>query len=219
MTIARKKPSLIRNTIATLAAGCVALVAVAAGPDHADKMAHAKVGHEAPNFTLADLDGKKHQLSDFTEDGKIVVLEWFNPKCPFVVKHYREDTMTMNKLADKYRDNNVVWIRINSGWDGSKTSGVELNSKMAQEWKIKDPILLDETGKVGKMYNAKNTPAMAVIHRDGTLAYWGAIDDDRGGRNAGDTNYVDLALTALINGESVETAETKPYGCSVKYKD
>ena len=217
MTIALRKPSLIRNSIATLAAACVAFVAVAAGPDNAGKMTHAKVGHEAPDFTLADLDGKEHTLSDFAEDGKIVVLEWYNPGCPYVKKHYRDDTMTMNKLADKYRENDVVWIRINSGAPGKQGTGLEFNQKMAEEWKIKDPILLDESGKVGKMYNAKNTPAMAVVHSDGTLAYWGAIDDDRGGRNAGETNYVDLALTALINGESVETAETKPYGCSVKY--
>ena len=206
------KPSLFRKAAATVAAACVAFVAVAAGPDHT-----AKVGEKAPNFKLADLDGKEHTLSSFSEDGKIVVLEWFNAGCPFVKKHYREDTMTMNKLADKYREQNVVWIRINSGAPGKQGTGLDFNRDVAEKWEIKDPILLDESGKVGKMYNAKNTPAMAVIHADGTLAYWGAIDDDRGGRNAGDVNYVDLALTALINGESVETAKTKPYGCSVKY--
>ncbi len=209
-----KRSNLIRNSVASLAAACVAFVAVAAGPDHDHQ---AKVGEKAPNFKLTDLEGTEHELSDFTEDGKIVVLEWFNSGCPFVKKHYRDDTMTMNKLADKYRNQNVVWVRINSGAPGKQGTGLELNQKIAKDWDIKDPILLDESGKVGKMYNAKNTPAMAVIDANGTLAYWGAIDDDRGGRNAGETNYVDLALTALINGESVETAQTKPYGCSVKY--
>lgn len=207
----------LRNSVATLAAACVAFVAVAAGPDHAGNAHTAKVGEKAPDFTLTDLDGKEHTLSDFSKDGKIVVLEWFNPGCPFVKKHYRDDTMTMNKLADKYREQNVVWVRINSGAPGKQGTGLEHNREMAEAWKIKDPILLDESGKVGHMYNAKNTPTMAIIHADGTLAYWGAIDDDRGGRNAGETNYVDLALTALLNGESVKTAQTKPYGCSVKY--
>ena len=206
-----------RRSFATLAAACVALTAVAAAPKHAEHMHHAKGGEQAPDFTLTDLNGKEHTLSDYSADGKIVVLEWFNSGCPFVKKHYREDTMTMNKLADKYREQNVVWLRVNSGAPGKQGAGLELNREVAKDWQIKDPILLDESGKVGKMYNAKNTPAMAVIHADGTLAYWGAIDDDRGGRNAGETNYVDLALTALLNGESVATKETKPYGCSVKY--
>ena len=214
MTIALKKPSLIRNSIAGIAAACVAFVAVAAGPDHAPT---AKVGQKAPDFKLADLNGKEHTLSDYTADGKIVVLEWFNSGCPYVKKHYREDTMTMNKLAEKYREQDVVWLRVNSGAPGEQGTGLELNRQVAEDWNIKDPILLDESGKVGKSYNAKNTPAMAVINSDGTLAYWGAIDNDRGGRNAGEINYVDLALTALIAGESVETAETKPYGCGVKY--
>ncbi len=201
-----------RRSIAAAAAACVAMVAVAAGP--AD---HAKVGEKAPDFTLTDLSGKEHKLSEYTADGKIVVLEWFNSGCPFVVKHYREDTMTMNKLADKYRDEGVVWLRVNSGAPGKQGAGLELNQKIAEKWQIKDPILLDESGVVGKAYNSKNTPTMVVIHRDGTVAYWGAIDDDRGGKNAGDTNYVDLALTALINGETVATSQTKPYGCAVKY--
>ena len=207
-------PRSIRNSVATLAAACVAFVAVAAGPDHAHS---AKVGEKAPDFKLADLDGKEHTLSGFTEEGKIVVLEWYNPGCPFVKKHYRDDTMTMNKLADKYREQNVVWVRINSGAPGKQGAGVELNREMAQKWNIEDPILLDESGKVGKMYNARNTPAMAIVHTDGTLAYWGAIDDNRGASKAGKTNYVDMALTQILNGESVSKSKTKPYGCSVKY--
>lgn len=209
------KTKTVRNSIAAVAATCAAFVAIAAGPDHDHT---AKVGEKAPDFTLVDLNGKEHTLSDFSKDGKIVVLEWFNAGCPFVKKHYREDTMTMNKLANKYREQNVVWVRVNSGAPGEQGTGLEYNREIAKTWNIKDPILLDESGKVGKMYNAKNTPAMAIIHADGTLAYWGAIDDDRGAAKAGDTNYVDIALTELLAGESVTTAETKPYGCSVKYK-
>lgn len=202
----------IRNTVAALAAACIATVTVAAGPDHAHK---AKVGSKAPEFKLTDTEGKEHSLAGFTEAGKVVVIEWFNPGCPFVKKHYTDDTMTMNKLADKYRAQDVVWLRINSGAPGKQGHGLAYNKKMATQWNIKDPILLDETGKVGKLYNAKNTPAMAIIDAEGTLAYWGAIDDAP--RGTAKTNYVDAALTQILAGETVTTAETKPYGCSVKY--
>ena len=204
----------IRKAAAVLTAACLAFVAVAAGPGHS----HApKVGEKAPDFKLADLEGTDHKLSNYAEQGKVVVLEWFNPGCPFVKKHYRDDTMTMNKLADKYREQGVVWLRINSGAPGKQGTGAELNQKMTTQWNIKDPILLDESGKVGHLYNAKNTPAMAIINAEGTLAYFGAIDDDRGGKNAGKTNFVDLALTQILAGETVTKASTKPYGCAVKY--
>ena len=204
----------IRNTVAALAAACIATVTIAAGPDHAHT---AKVGAKAPEFKLADLNGNDHTLAGYTEAGKVVVIEWYNPGCPYVKKHYRDDTMTMNKLADKYRAQDVVWLRINSGAPGKQGAGLEFNKEIAQKWNIKDPILLDESGAVGKMYNAKNTPAMAIVDAEGTLAYWGAIDDDRRAKNAGETNYVDLALTQILAGETVSKAETKPYGCSVKY--
>jgi len=206
----------IRKTAAMLSAACLAFVAIAAGPGH-DHAAKVKVGEKAPDFKLADLEGNQHKLSTYAKDGKIVVLEWFNPGCPFVKKHYRDDTKTMNKLAEKYRDQGVVWLRINSGAPGKQGHGAELNKKIAAEWNIKDPILLDESGKVGRLYNSKNTPTMAVINAEGTLAYFGAIDDDRGGRNAGKTNFVDLALTQVLAGETVAKASTKPYGCAVKY--
>lgn len=207
----------IRKTLAAAVAS-VALLAVGMGPATDAAPGSAKVGAKAPNFTLTDLDGVSHSLSDYSgEDGKVVVLEWFNPGCPFVKKHYRDDTMTMNKLADKYRDQGVVWLRINSGAPGKQGAGLELNKQAAQQWNISDTILLDETGVVGKAYNAKNTPSMAVIGKDGTLMYWGAIDNNRGAAKAGETNYVDLALQQVLAGETVTTATTKPYGCGVKY--
>lgn len=201
----------------TAAVASLAVFAVGFGPATQAEPGSAKVGAKAPSFTLSDLEGNEHSLSDFTGEGKVVVLEWFNAGCPFVKKHYRDDTMTMNKLADKYRDDGVVWLRINSGAPGKQGTGIDFNKKVKSDWKIADPILLDESGVVGKAYNAKNTPAMAVIGKDGTLMYWGAIDSDRGGRNAGETNYVDQALAQVLAGETVKTPTTKPYGCSVKY--
>lgn len=200
-----------RKSLAALTA-CFIVTAVAAPASAA-----AKVGEKAPDFTLTDLNGEEHKLSAYTEQGKIVVLEWFNAGCPFVKRHYKDGAQTMNKLAEKYREQNVVWLRINSGAPGKQGTGLDYNKKIAEKWRMKDPILLDETGVVGKSFNAKNTPAMAVINIDGVLAYWGAIDDDPRGRKENPVNHVDLALTQVLAGETVTTAETKPYGCSVKY--
>lgn len=212
------------SRIAAAAAACLALAAVAMGPKEGKEgkegyAATAKIGEKAPNFTLTDLNGKEHTLAQYTEQGKVVVLEWFNAVCPYVVKHYRDDTMTMNKLADTYRDKGVVWLRVNSGAPGKQGAGLEYNREIAEKWKMTDPMLLDESGKVGKKYNSKNTPTMCIIDASGTLVYWGAIDNDSSGRKIGDVNYVADAIKQVLAGETVTTATTKPYGCSVKYAD
>jgi peroxiredoxin len=178
----------------------------------------ATIGEPAPNFTLRDLDGKKHTLSDYTDDGKIVVLEWFNPGCPFVVKHYEKpDQQTMNMLAKEYKGEDVVWLAINSGAPGLQGHGMDLNKQVSRDWNINHPILIDETGNVGRAYDAKTTPHMFVIDADGTLVYDGAIDNNRSRNTFGDVNYVREALEALTNGREVETQTSSPYGCSVKY--
>jgi peroxiredoxin len=167
------------------------------------------IGAPAPQFSLQDQDGKTHNLADY--NGKIVVLEWFNEECPVVVRHYKADTM--NSLASKYADKDVVWLAVNS------TSGKsnDANKAAAAEWKIERPILNDSTGQVGKMYGAKTTPHMYVIDKNGTLAYMGGIDNDQRGDKADKVNYVDKAVGELLAGNSVSEPESKPYGCSVKY--
>lgn len=181
-----------------------------------DADAHAKVGESAPNFSLVDLNGDKHTLSDYTAEGKIVVLEWFNPMCPFVVKHHDHNT-TMATTYAEFKDKDVVWLAVNSAKEGHPTGSHEANMKMAKEWNIAYPILVDQSGEVGKAFGAKTTPQMYVIDADGVLAYAGAIDDNKSAKKAGETNYVHNALVALVNGETVEVSETKSYGCSVKY--
>jgi len=176
--------------------------------------APAKVGDVAPDFTLKDTDGKDVKLADFK--GKIVVLEWFNPECPFVKKHHVTlDTMT--KLAKEYKDKNVVWLAINSGADGQQGSGKDANAKARTDYKMDYPVLLDPTGATGKAYGAKTTPHMFVIDKDGKIAYAGAIDNDRGPRKAGDKNYVKNAVDEVIAGKKVTDTTTDPYGCAVKY--
>ncbi len=202
-------------------AAAVAAAAVMAGFTTAEPMSKApvkaEVNEKAPDFVLTDLSGNEHRLSDYTNKGHVVVLEWFNPGCPFVQKHYRDDSGTMNKLAEKYKDKKVTWLRVNSGAPGKQGAGVETNLEHSEKWKMKTPILLDESGKVGKMYGAQRTPEMYVIDTDGVLRYWGAIDDDSGFRSIGETNYVEKAIEQVLAGETVGVMKTKAYGCAVKY--
>jgi len=174
-------------------------------------------GETAPDFKLKDTEGKEHSLADLTKQGKIVVLQWFNPDCPFVVMHYEKGASTFIELANKYKDKNVVVLGINSGAKGKQGAGVERNQKAIKDWKINYPILMDESGTVGKSYNAKNTPLTVIIGKDGKIAYYGAIDDGHDGKGPGKNNYAAKALDEILAGKPVTTAQTKPYGCSVKY--
>ena len=179
--------------------------------------AKAQVGQAAPDFTLTDLQGNETTLSEYTQDGKIVVLEWFSPMCPFVKKHYREDTMTMINLQGEFADEDIVWLRINSAKASHPSAKLEANQKTADKWGITTPILLDPTGVVGKSYGAKRTPEVYIIDATGTLVYHGAIDNKPDAAQPGDVNYVQNGLGELIAGNSISNATNKAYGCSIKY--
>jgi peroxiredoxin len=169
------------------------------------------VGDKAPNFTLMDTEGNKVSLSDYS--GKIVVLEWLNPDCPFVQRHYKAGTM--KKLATAYGDKGVVWLTINS----TNYMDAAANAKFKAANDLPYTILVDQSGEVGHLYGAKTTPHMYIIDGGGELVYIGAIDDDpRGNKGEPAVNYVAVGLDEVVAGNAVTTAETKPYGCSVKYK-
>ena len=176
----------------------------------------AAIGSPAPSFTLKDTDGKTVNLSDYK--GKTVVLEWFNPNCPFVVGAHGKDG-ALHDMGAKVVADGVVWLAINSSAAGKEGSGLELNKKTREEWKIGYPVLLDESGDVGRAYGAKSTPHMFVIDQKGVLVYRGALDNAPMGRLDGDKkiNYVEAALADLKAGKPIATKETKSYGCSVKY--
>src|SRR4051794_4736773 len=176
------------------------------------------VGSAAPDFSLTDAKGKAHELSQFK--GKWVVLEWFNPECPFVKKHYGSGNM--QKLQQEYTGKGVVWLSIDSsaaGKEGNLTADAA-GKKMA-EWKMSSTaLLLDQDGKAGKAYGAKNTPHMFIINPEGKIVYEGAIDSKPTANPADITtadNYVKAALDEAMAGKPVSNAVTKPYGCSVKY--
>jgi peroxiredoxin len=188
--------------------------------DTKEKKADAvKIGEAAPEFTLTDTDGKTHKLSEYK--GKIVVLEWFNPECPFVVKHHAESkkNMTFNKLHEDYNSKGVVFLAINSSASGKQGHGLELNKKMKTEYKLPFPILIDESGETGRAYGAKTTPHCYVINAEGKLSYMGAIDNNKHVDKAGDKNYVKMALDEMLAGKAVTEATTAPYGCGVKYSN
>jgi len=176
----------------------------------------AVVGQPAPDFELADADGTKHKLSD--HKGKLVVLEWFNPGCPFV--KYAHGEGPLKDMAAKESEQGVVWYSVNSGAAGKQGAGADASREGAKTFGMTNPILVDEDGTVGRTYGAEKTPHVFLVDTTGTLVYAGAIDNapmgevDGGGPKV---NYLAEALAAVRAGKPVATAETKSYGCSVKY--
>jgi peroxiredoxin len=190
-------------------------VAIAAAPisTHASK-----VGAPAPNFKGTDSKGAVHNLSDFK--GKWVVLEWHNEGCPYVKKHY--GGQNMQKLQKEWTAKGVVWLTILSSSAGQQghMEPAQANAYFAKQNAAPSAILLDPSGEIGRLYDAKTTPHMFVINPDGVLVYNGAIDDKPTSEQADlatASNYVSAALTEGMAGKAVTTATSRPYGCGIKY--
>ncbi len=186
-----------------------------ADPAHAA----ATVGQKAPDFTLTDTAGKTVRLSDFK--GKHVVLEWNNPGCPFVRKHY--DSANMQVLQKESAGKGVVWLAINSTETGHPDylAPPKLGQWMVAQKAAASATLMDETGSVGKSYGARTTPHTYLVAPDGALLYAGGIDSIPSARTEDiktATNYVRQGLNEALAGKPVSQATTRPYGCSVKYK-
>lgn len=179
----------------------------------------ASLDQPAPDFTLTDIAGKKHALSDYK--GKYVVLEWNNWDCPFVRKHY--NSKNMQGLQKRYQEKDVVWLTICSsapGKQGYYEAG-DHQKRLEKNHSNATAYLTDTDGRVGRLYGAKTTPHMFVIDPDGVLIYAGAIDDKKSTNPddvEGATNYVRACLDADMAGKSVKVKSSAPYGCSVKYK-
>ena len=175
-------------------------------------------GQPAPDFTLSDTSGKAVKLSDLK--GKVVVLEWVNPDCPYVQKHY--NSANMPALQKEFGGKQVTWLAINSTREGHSEfkSPQQMDAWMKKTGGAPAATLLDRDSKVGRLYGATNTPQMFVIDPKGTLVYAGAIDDKRSTRQEdvkSAKNYVRVALGETLAGKPVSTASTTPYGCTVKY--
>lgn len=203
----------------TILKSLLAVAALAAVISTTVRAAVAEVGQAAPEFSLTDINGKTHKLSDYK--GKTVVLEWVNPECPFVVKHYNKSG-NIPKLQKEATADGVVWLSINSGHPGAQGDfdAAKVKSWQTETGAAPSTYFRDQDGKVGKLYGAKTTPHIYVIKPDGTLAYNGAIDSIRSS-NAADIakadNYARAALASVKAGQPVAKASTEPYGCSVKY--
>ncbi|PZP54414.1 MAG: thioredoxin family protein [Micavibrio aeruginosavorus] len=202
----------------TLILPALALLAFALPAKAQTQSAGAVVGQPAPDFTGTDTHGKEHKLSDFK--GKAVVLEWTNPDCPYVIKHY--DSGNMQALQKEAVADDVVWLSIASSAETKEGfySPEESNKIMAEKNSAPTARILDPSGKIGHLYGAKTTPHMFVVDPKGTLVYAGAIDDNDSFKPetiAGAKNYVREALKSIKAGTPVEVATSKPYGCSVKY--
>lgn len=175
-------------------------------------------GGAAPDFKLKDVNGKTVSVADFK--GKVVVLEWFNPECPFVKAAHTKGSLV--SFAKKVTGTGVVWLAVNSGGPGKQGAGPEKSKAGVKSFNLDHPVLLDETGEVGKAYGATNTPHLFVIGKDGKVVYAGAIDNSPDGELGNPeggklVNHVEQALSDLAAGKPVRTPKTKAYGCSVKY--
>lgn len=201
---------------AVLVAGVLALAPGAgakekAAEEKAAEAATATIGEPAPSFELKDMEGNTRKLSE--DRGAIVVLEWINPDCPFVQRHYREGTMT--GLRKKYADRNVRWIAIATGETAANTDRLK---EFADAHGIDYPILLDEEGNVARSYAARTTPHMYIIDPKGVLRYMGGIDDDAEGHRDPRRHYTADALEEISSGKTISAPQTKPYGCTIKFK-
>ncbi|HXN27903.1 MAG TPA: redoxin domain-containing protein [Candidatus Acidoferrales bacterium] len=183
-------------------------------------IAAAKVGDAAPEFTATASNGKTVRLADYR--GKYVVLEWHNNGCPYVGKHYNSGNM--QRLQKHWTSQGVVWFTILSSAPGKQgyVTASEENDYLTKEQAAPTAALLDPSGDIGHSYDAKTSPQMVVINPQGVVIYSGAIDDKPTTDLQdvqGATNYVSLALEESMAGKPVKIAATRPYGCSVKYRD
>ena len=202
--------SLIRAALCLLAL----LVTCAMAPGEEEKPKRATLDQPAPDFTLKDTKDQPRSLSAYKD--RILVVEWVNPECPYVKRHYRQGSMQETYRRVKSLDKSIVWLAIDSTHSA--------NAGQIQFWierhRVPYPVLLDPDGAVGRLYDSRSTPHMFVIDTKGVLRYHGAIDDNALGTKKQEdvNNYVVNAVRQLVNEETVSPSYVKPYGCSVKFK-
>ncbi len=197
--------------VLALSVGCADPLAGAAEPTSAVAPARAEVGQPAPAFSLPDLDGTVVSLADHL--GKWVVLEWFNPDCPYI-RHAHGPEGPLRSMPGRWTAKGVVWLAVNSGAPGQEGHGVERNRAAVAEYGLAVPVLLDASGATGRAYGAKVTPTIYVIDPQGVLVYWGGLDNaPRGVVPAeGYRPYAEQALQDALGGQFLRASRTRPYG-------
>lgn len=215
ISLTRRNLGLATGMAAAVALSAAALIAFSASAAPA-----AEPGATAPDFTGTTTSGDEVSLSDFA--GKTVILEWTNDGCPFVQKHYADPPKNMQALQDRAGEEDLVWLQIISSAPGKQGHVSAEKAEEINAGRDASPthVILDPSGDIGRLYEAKTTPHMFVIKADSEIAYAGAIDSIPSAKVddiAKAENYVTAALDAVAAGEAVATPSEKPYGCSVKY--
>ena len=203
------------KSVAAVAAAAALAVFTPAGPASA-----VTPGQPAPAFKLSDTNCKTVSLADFK--GRYVVLEWNNPSCPFVMKHY--NSQNMQALQKSQPADKVAWLAINSTNAGHAEylPPEKLAAWFRQQDAAPTAILMDSRSEVARAFDARATPQMIIVDPAGKVIYNGAIDDKRSANPADvktSRNYVAAALNDALGGMPVATASTTPYGCTIKYPD
>lgn len=178
-----------------------------------------EIGQPAPDFSVVDTQGQVHSLSDFA--GQTVVLEWTNHDCPFVVKHYRPGNM-QNQQRVAREEHDAIWLTIISSREGEQghVSPEQADELTTSRNAFPTAVLLDESGDMGRAYDARVTPHMYIIDADGILRYMGGIDSNPSANSddiPGATQYVMVALEEMAAGQPISNPVTRPYGCTIKY--
>jgi peroxiredoxin len=215
MTLASKRNLIIGGAAVLVAGALGAAVVLNSGP----ALAAVETGAQAPAFAVQDATGATRTLAEFS--GRTVILEWTNHGCPYVRKHY--DAGAMQALQRETTADGVVWLQVISSAPGEQghLDGPGARARVQSDNAAPTATLLDASGEVGRAYGARTTPHMFIISPGGVVLYQGAIDDRPSARPStleGATNYVRAALADIAAGRSVQTPETTPYGCAVKYR-
>lgn len=197
-----------------LAAAAGAAV-IAAGAAAAQGLGRVNIGQAAPDFTLAGADGRQHSLR--AQKGKVVILEWTSPVCPYTKAHY--DNKSMQALQREAKAKGFVWWSVNTSRQGKPgfLTREGANALIKEAGASPNAFLFDTGGKVGRTYGARATPSFFIIGKDGKLLYQGAVDDDSFGEGKATRNHVREAIADIAAGRAVRMAETRPYGCAVEY--
>jgi peroxiredoxin len=200
-------------------AASIILIAVsgigAAGFAQATGLSRVDVGAQAPQFTAKGADGKQHSLRDFA--GKLVVLEWTNPVCPFTAVKYKSGTM--QALQRYAASQQIVWLSIDTAAPDKAgyLTPAAARARIAQTHATVTAFLFDVDGNIARSYGAKTTPSFFVVNRDGKLAYEGAMDDQVFADQDAGRQYVKSALDDLVASRRVQKTETQPQGCAIEY--
>jgi len=195
-----------------LAAALLACTAVAHA---AEPLGRVEIGAPGPGFAAMDADGHEHRLADYA--GKVVVLEWTSPVCPYTAIKYRAGLM--QALQRRAAREGVAWIAIDTAAPGRPgyLTPAAMRARIAAKHMRVAAFLSDPDGRIGRAYGARTTPSLYVIGKDGRLAYQGALDDAPERKAPGGPDHVSAALDDLAAGRTVRAPETRPYGCAVEY--